>query len=143
MYVNVKRCNHICSVIQLKAKTLKPTNTCQLYHNSIARVGLYSMNHYYTSQGDKISKSRIDALVRNAKKKALQLQYNEHGYNFCSHCLRSSGVYLDCSHRISVDQAQKTRHTELAYDVNNIDILCRQCHQQRDGLNLWHNEHAI
>ena len=101
------------------------------------------MNHYYTSTGERVSKSRIDALVRNAKEKALELQREEHGYNFCVECKRSGGVRLDCSHTISVDMAQKTRRTELAWDVNNIDILCRSCHQKRDKLDLWHNETSI
>jgi 5-methylcytosine-specific restriction endonuclease McrA len=100
------------------------------------------MNHYYTSTGERVSKSRIDALVRNAKEKALELQREEHDYNFCVECGRSDDR-LDCSHRISVDLAQKTRRTELAWDVNNIDILCRTCHQKRDKLNLWHNETEI
>ena len=132
-------------MIQLKAEDYKPAPTRPLLYHSlfVPGAGITFMNHYYTSQGDKISKSRIDSLTRKAKAKALELQKEEHGYNFCIQCQRSSGTYLDCSHRISVDQAQKTRHAELAYDVNNIDILCRQCHQQRDGLNLWHNEHAI
>jgi len=101
------------------------------------------MNHYYTSKGERVSKSRIDALVRNAKEKALSLQRDEFGYNFCVECKRSGGVRLDCSHRVSVDMAQKTRRTELAWDVNNIDILCREHHQKRDKLNLWHNETEI
>jgi len=131
---------NICIVIQLKAKTLKPSTSCRLYHNSIAREGIILMNHYYTSQGDKISKAAIDAKVRKAKQHALEIQFNDYGYNFCTHCLKSSGVYLDCSHQVSVDQAQKTRRAELAYDPNNIDILCRECHQHRDKLDLWHNE---
>jgi len=101
------------------------------------------MNHYYTSKGERVSKSRIDALVRNAKEKALSLQRDEFGYNFCVECKRSGGDRLDCSHRVSVDMAQKTRRTELAWDVSNIDILCRSCHQKRDKLNLWHNETEI
>jgi len=90
------------------------------------------MNHYYTSTGERVSKSRIDALVRNAKEKALELQREEHGYNFCVECKRSGGVRLDCSHTISVDMAQKTRRTELAWDVNNIRILCRFHHEEHD-----------
>lgn len=98
------------------------------------------MNHYYTSKGERISKSRIDALVRNAKEKALNLQRDEFGYNFCVECKRSGGVRLDCSHTISVDEAQKTRRTELAYDVSNIKIRCRSCHIKHDSRIDWHNE---
>lgn len=92
------------------------------------------MNHYYTSDGERVSKSVIDRKVREAKANALSLQFWEYGYNFCTDCLRSSGVYLDCSHNISVDKAQKTRQAELAWDVNNIKVRCRQCHQEYDKL---------
>lgn len=92
------------------------------------------MNHYYNSCGDKISKSVIDARCREAKKNKLISQLDEYGYNFCEDCGRSSGVYLDCSHNISVNVAQKTRRCELAYDVKNITIRCRQCHQTHDNL---------
>ena len=103
------------------------------------------MNHYYTSKGERISKSRIDALVRIAKEKALTLQRDEFGYNFCVECKRSGGVRLDCSHTISVDEAQKTRRTELAFDVNNIQILCRQHHEEHDRKSRidWHNENEL
>ena len=72
--------------------------------------------------------NRIQSLVWLA----LSEQFWEFGYNFCVDCLRSSGVYLDCSHTISVDEAQKSRRTELAYDKNNIKVRCRECHQDHD-----------
>jgi len=91
------------------------------------------MNHYYTSDGQRISKSKIDRYTVGAKKVALDLQFYEFGYNFCVDCLVSSGVYLDCSHNISVDEAQKTRRSELAYDHTNIKIRCRACHIKHDN----------
>ena len=90
-------------------------------------------NHYYTSEEERISKSVIDARVRDAKKNALSVQFWEFGYNFCVDCLRSTGVYLDCSHTISVDEAQKTRRAELAWDTDNIKVRCRQCHVEHDN----------
>ena len=91
------------------------------------------MNHYYTSEEERISKSVIDARTKEAKKNALSEQFWEYGYNFCVDCLRSAGVYLDCSHTISVDEAQKTRRSELAYDKDNIKVRCRTCHIQHDN----------
>ena len=91
------------------------------------------MNHYYTSNEERIAKSVIDAKVRKAKSNALSEQFWEFGYNFCVDCLRSTGVYLDCSHTISVDEAQKTRRAELAYDKDNIKVRCRTCHIQHDN----------
>ena len=91
------------------------------------------MNHYYTSNEERIEKSVIDARVRKAKSNALSEQFWEFGYNFCVDCLRSTGVYLDCSHTISVDEAQKTRRVELAYDKDNIKVRCRTCHIAHDN----------
>ncbi len=53
----------------------------------------------------------------------------EYGYIFCEDCGRSSGTYFDCSHDVSVDKCQKEGRSELAYDVNNITIRCRECHK--------------
>ena len=92
------------------------------------------MNHYYTSDGNRVSKSAIDSKIRAAKKIVIDEQKYEHGYNFCVECGRSTGIYLDCSHTISVDHAQKTRRTELAWDINNIKMRCRDCHQKHDKL---------
>jgi hypothetical protein len=92
------------------------------------------MNHFYTSREERVAKSVIDSRVRKAKGKALEEQHCEFGYNFCVDCLVSSGVYLDCSHTISVDEAQKTRRAELAWDVKNIKVRCRACHQKHDNL---------
>ena len=91
------------------------------------------MNHYHTSSNERIAKSVIDARVRKAKANALSEQFWEFGYNFCVDCLRSTGVYLDCSHTISVDEAQKTRRAELAYDKDNIKVRCRTCHIEHDN----------
>lgn len=94
------------------------------------------MGTYKTSDGERLDKSVIDRRVREAKKKKLDSQLEEHGYNFCEQCGVSSGTYLDCSHDISVDKCQKEGKTELAYDVDNITILCRNCHQVKDKLYL-------
>jgi len=87
------------------------------------------MNSYKDSNGNSIPKNVIDRRVRIAKQAKINGQKNEHGFNFCEQCDLSSGTYLDCSHDISVDDCQKSGRAELAYDVNNITILCRQCHE--------------
>ena len=92
------------------------------------------MNTYKTSNGERIRQSVIDRLIRKAKEQKLRQQFDEHGYNFCENCLISSGTYLDCSHRVSVKKAKENGMTELCWDVNNIDVLCRKCHQVRDKL---------
>lgn len=90
------------------------------------------MGTYSTSTGERLTKSVIDRRIREAKAKLIDQQLLEYGYNFCVDCLASSGVRLDCSHEISVDECQKSGRAELAYDVNNMKIRCRTCHQKKD-----------
>lgn len=97
------------------------------------------MNSYSTSSGERLKQSTIDRLITKAKAEKLRQQFDDHGYNHCEVCGISSGVYLDCSHKISVKEAKETGRTELCFDVNNIDILCRDHHKERDGLGLKFN----
>ena len=90
------------------------------------------MNTYTTSTGERLRQSVIDSLIRKAKAAKLQEQHDEHGYNHCEDCGISSGTYLDCSHDIGVKDAKESGRTELAFDVNNITIRCRKCHQIHD-----------
>ena len=92
------------------------------------------MNSYKTSNGERVKKSIIDRMVRSAKAQVLTNQFYEHGYNFCEDCKRSTGTYLDCSHNISVDKCQKQGKSELAWDLNNIKVRCRNCHRKHDNL---------
>ena len=65
----------------------------------------------------------------------------EFGFNFCVEvgCGASSGVYLDASHKISVKECQESGKSELAWDVDNLEVLCRFHHQEKDKLNLKFN----
>jgi len=90
------------------------------------------MNHYYTSDGDRVSKSVIDKRIRKAKAVLIENQTEEYGYNFCDECGVSSGVYLDCAHIVSVDESQKTRRSEMAWDVSNMRVLCRKHHLEHE-----------
>lgn len=95
------------------------------------------MNTYKTSTGERVTQSEIDAKTKEAKRKALQKQFDENGYNFCEDCKRNiNGNRLDCSHEIPMDKAKKNGQTEKCWDVNNIIIRCRSCHEKKDGLNL-------
>lgn len=94
------------------------------------------MNTFKLSNGQRITKTRIDILVRKAKKQKLDLQFEELGYNVCEDCFRNDCKPLDCSHNISVDQCQKNADTplELAWNIDNITIRGRRCHQKYDKL---------
>jgi len=92
-------------------------------------------NKYYTSDGMGVSKPAIDQRIRRAKETKLEQQRTDEGFNFCEQCGLATGR-LDCAHTISVDECQKTRRVELAWDVENIKVKCRNCHQIQDKLNL-------
>lgn len=94
------------------------------------------MNSYSTSDGTRLKQSVIDSLITKAKKQKLENQFNEFGYNFCEECGISNGTYLDCSHNESVKSCKENGRTEKAFDVNNITILCRKHHQEKDKLNI-------
>jgi hypothetical protein len=101
------------------------------------------MNYYKQSDGTRISKQQIDRNVTRAKGLKVQNQLNGHGWNFCEKCqageipsANDEHRILDCAHIISVDECQKTGRSELAWDLDNIRILCRYHHKQHDGLDL-------
>lgn len=95
------------------------------------------MNHYTDSEGNKRSKSEIDRLVREAKIRRLKLQRDTEDYNFCESCGASSG-HLSVSHKVSVDDCQKRKEfaLELAWDIDNLQVLCLPCHKKYDKLDL-------
>ena len=94
------------------------------------------MNTYECSDGSRLKQSVIERLITKAKAQKVRQQFDEHGYNFCEDCKISSGTYIDCSHDVSVKKAKETSRTELCFDVNNITMLCRNCHQIKDKL-IW------
>ena len=85
------------------------------------------MNHLRCTDGTKVSKAYIDRQVSKAKARKVQKQLDDYGYNFCEECKinASSGIYIDCSHDISVNECQNTGRAELAWDTENITIRCR------------------
>lgn len=94
-------------------------------------------NTYRCSSGERFTQTQIDAKIRVAKAKVLENQLDEYGYNFCEQCGRNaSGTRLDCSHDISVKKAKEEGKTEQCWNVKNIIIRCRSCHQKHDKLNL-------
>ena len=93
------------------------------------------MNTYSTSTGERFSQSQIERRITDAKAKALQNQIDEFGYNFCEQCGKNgSSTRLDCSHEISVKRAKEEGKTEQCWNVKNIVIRCRGCHQKHDKL---------
>lgn len=81
-----------------------------------------------------MTKSVIDRRIREAKEKKIAETIEKFGYLFCEECGRNAttGIPLDCSHDIPVSKCQGSGKTELAWDVNNITIRCRRCHNKHD-----------
>jgi hypothetical protein len=91
------------------------------------------MNYYKLSSGERISKSIVDRKIRESKQQKIDSFIDEHGYIFCEDCKRNAtDTYIDCSHDESVDSCQKNGRTEKAWDINNITMRCRFCHQKHD-----------
>ena len=91
-----------------------------------------NMNTFRTSKGETITKAKIDRNVRKAKEIKLRQFKNDHGYFFCEACNHSFGR-IDCSHTISVNECQNLGRAELAWDIKNIRLLCRLCHNKLDS----------
>lgn len=95
------------------------------------------MNTYYCSDGEKVTQIQIDYRVKKAKSEVLEKQRQEHDYNFCEDCGKNaSGTRLDCSHDYPVGKAKADGKTEQSWNVDNITIRCRKCHQKKDKLDL-------
>ena len=92
------------------------------------------MNTYATSDGTRLKQSVIERLIKKAKEQKLIEFVEENGYIFCEECKVSNAFKFDCSHDLSVKKCKELGKTELAFDVKNISILCRKCHQIKDGL---------
>ncbi len=92
------------------------------------------MNTYSTSTGQRLTRSQIESRIRKAKANVINDQLINYGYNFCKWCGRSTGTYLDCAHTIPVSKCLNSGQAELAYDEENIQVLCRECHKKHDKL---------
>ena len=93
---------------------------------------------YSTSTGERYTTDQIDRKSDKVAKELLEIQFVNHGYNFCEKCgINSSNSYIDVSHTISKKEAKESGRSELCWDISNLEILCRSCHQKKDGLTLW------
>jgi hypothetical protein len=88
------------------------------------------MNTYSDSEGNRYSTPQIDSRIKKAKQQKLE----DMDYPYCETCKRSTGVRLDMSHIVSVKYAKENSCCELCWDVNNIELLCRECHMKHENL---------
>jgi len=96
-----------------------------------------SKTHYHTSNGETLTRAELDRRISKAKEQKLWDQVNEFGYNFCTKCegFHEGLEYgiLDCSHIISIKEATESGMSELCYDKDNIQIICRYHHTLHDN----------
>ena len=106
------------------------------YYHELQNEYDFLMNSYKQSNGETITKRQIDIKTRKAKKTFLERFISENGYYYCERDLITSDR-LDCSHIISVKEAQNSGRSELAWDLNNLELLSREAHEQ---LEIWPNQ---
>lgn len=94
------------------------------------------MNTYSDSQGNRYTTNQIERKIRKAGLELLDIQFLEHGYNFCTKCRRNDCKPIDVSHTISRKKAKEEGCVEVLWSLDNLEILGRNCHKKKDRLNL-------
>lgn len=90
------------------------------------------MSTYKMSNGGRVEKAVLDRRVVRAKKRKLAEFHEINGYYFCEDCGKNDCKPIDCSHDISVKECQESGRSELAWDINNITLRGRRCHNKHD-----------
>lgn len=111
-------------------KPKKKTKTKKARINRIS-----SGNTYSSSDGQRWTSKEVENKIREAKQAKIDLIVDEFGYVFCEACKRNDCVPVDCSHDKSVQWCKDNGCVELAWDVENITMRGRRCHQKHDKLN--------
>jgi hypothetical protein len=94
------------------------------------------MNTYFDSDGNGYTTPQIERRITKAGESKLLEQQFEHGFNFCEKCKRNDCNPIDVSHTISRKYAKENSCVEVLWDLENLEILGRDCHQIKDKLNL-------
>ena len=92
------------------------------------------MNTYSDSKGNRYTTKQINKKSDEVAKTLIEFQFLDHGYNFCTHCMRNDGKPSDVSHTVSRATAKKNGCVELIWDFDNMEILGRKCHKIKDKL---------
>ncbi len=94
------------------------------------------MNTYSDSFGNRYTTPQIERRIKKAALEKLEQQFLGHGYNFCQSCFRNDCKPIDVSHTISRKQAKEDGCVEVLWDLENLEILGRECHKIKDKLNI-------
>ena len=98
---------------------------------------------YKDSLGNSYTTPQIDRKSDKAAKELLELQFIEHGYNFCQKCKRNDCKPIDVSHTISRKKAKEQGMVEVLWDKENMEILGRKCHEKKDGLKIEWKQNSL
>ena len=94
------------------------------------------MGTYKCSDGSKVTQAQIDRNIRKAKELLIQSCIDRYGYVYCQKCKQNDCKPVDCSHNKSIRQCKNEGKTELCWSLNNMELIGRNCHKIKDGLNL-------
>ena len=94
------------------------------------------MNTYSDTNGNRYTTEQIERKIKKNALELLEMQFIEHGYNFCQRCKRNDCKPIDVSHTISRKKAKEDGIVEVLWDYDNLEILGRKCHKIKDGLNI-------
>lgn len=94
---------------------------------------------YKDSQGNTYTTAQIEAKIKKAALELLDIQYVNHGYNFCEDCKRNDCKPIDVSHNYSRKKAKEDGCVEVLWDHKYMSIRGRKCHKKVDGLQLQFN----
>lgn len=95
---------------------------------------------YSDSLGNRYTTDQIERKIKRAALEKLDIQFMEHGYNFCERCKRNDCRPIDISHTVSRKKAKEDGESELLWDLDNLEILGRKCHKKKDKLDLKFHE---
>lgn len=94
------------------------------------------MNTYSDSFGNRWTTEQINRKSDQTAKEVLEAQVQEYGYNFCARCIRNDCKPIDVSHTVSRKYAKENGCVEILWMPDNMEILGRACHKEKDKLNL-------
>lgn len=88
------------------------------------------INTYGSSDGNRWTTGAIDTKVSIAKFNKREKMRDDYHHIFCESCgINESEDRIDCSHLVSVKEAKDSGRCEIAWDVNDIVMECRnKCH---------------
>jgi len=89
---------------------------------------------YRETGGRRWTTAQINRKSDIAAKLLLREQRIEHGYNYCTECLKNDCKPIDVAHLVSRKTAKENGIVEILWSSENMKILGRRCHQILDGL---------